>query len=365
MRSRYLLSLLLFLLPAAVFSQSLQRRIDTLLQGYHRQGHFDGAALVVHHGKVVYQGYFGMANRQFAIPVKSDTRFPIASVTKLFTAIMILQLQEEKKVDITQPLRVYLPDILPVHNADITIRQLLLHTSGLPNEKIGDYYNKSTPRPAVFMKRYISDTLVFTPGSKFNYNNVDYILLGAVVEKVSGKKWSEVLQEKIIRPLQLSNTGVISQKMVIPRLAYGYHNYSFGTGSAKDTVYNDESVLFENYATAGAIYSTVRDLQLLDAALYSNRLLQPSTRELMYTPEKSLGNSSYSRGYPTPGSYRNITTTAVPGHTLEILERRGNINGFNSAFLRVEKDHNTVILLCNTDTGNMEKIGDALMKVLY
>ncbi|MBC9933159.1 serine hydrolase domain-containing protein [Chitinophaga qingshengii] len=355
---------LLLLLPFAVCAQSLQKRLDTLLQGYHHRGQLEGTVLVARKGKVVYQGHFGYANRQFKVPITQDTRFPVASITKLYAAILVLQLQEEKKLDIHQPVFTYLPDLLPVVNKRITLQQLLLHSSGLPGDKVPDYYARSTPRPADFIRKNVKDTLLSEPGSRFRYNNVDYILLGAVIEKVTGKRWEQVLQEKVLAPLQLVNTGVVRQQDVIPQLAYGYHNYTFGTGTAQDTLFNDETPYFENYATAGAIYATAAELLRVDQALYGNRLLSPAAITLMYTPVKELGYNKYARGYPALGSYINSVTLAS-GKTLTVIERRGNINGFNSSLLRCVEDNNTIILLCNTDTGNMEKIGDDILRRLY
>ncbi|SKA44176.1 CubicO group peptidase, beta-lactamase class C family [Chitinophaga eiseniae] len=356
---------LLLLLSWAVNAQSLSSRLDSLLKDYHRKGQLDGTILVARKGKVVYQGHFGYANRQFNIPIGPDTRFPIASITKLYTAVLVMQLQEEKKLDIHQPVSAYLPELLPVAGKKITLQQLLLHSSGLPGDKVADYYARSTPRPANFIRKNVKDSTLFEPGSRFRYNNVDYILLGAVIEKVTGKHWEQVLKEKVLAPLQLANTGVVVQQDIIPRLAYGYHNYTFGTGTAQDTLFNDETPYFENYATAGSLYATALELLKLDEALYGHKLLSPAALAVMYTPATELGYNKYSRGYPALGSYINSVPGIRQGKAVKVIERRGNINGFNSSLLRCVEDHNTIILLCNTDTGNMEKIGDDILRALY
>lgn len=280
--------LLLLVCPFTLSAQSLQHRLDSLLEHYYRQGQLNGTVLVASKGKIAYSRQFGYSNRQFEIPVTKATRFPMASITKLFTAVLILQLQEEGRVKIDSPVSAYLPAILPSINRQITIRQLLLHTTGLPGDKVSDYYAKSIKRPGTFIRNTVKDTLLFQPGTRFNYNNVDYIVLGAIIEQVTGKKWGEQLQEKILSPLQLHNTGIIKQEEVIPKLAYGYHNYSFGQGTVSDTLYNDETPYFENYSTAGAIYTTADDLLQFDQALYNGTLLNPASVKLMYIPSTGL-----------------------------------------------------------------------------
>ncbi|RBL90123.1 serine hydrolase domain-containing protein [Chitinophaga flava] len=363
MRPYILLSMLI--LPLAVFSQSLQHRFDSVLQGYHQQGQLEGTVLVARQGKIVYTGQFGYANRQFKVPVTADTRFPIASISKMYTAIMVLQLQEEKKLDIDQPVSAYVPELLPSINARISLRQLLVHSSGLPSDKVPDYTTQSIKQPGAFIRNNVKDTLLFTPGSRFHYNNVDYILLGAVIEQVTGKKWGQVLQEKILTPLKLTSTGIVTQQDIIPKLAYGYHNYTYGPGTAMDTLHNDEARYLENYATAGGLYTTAAELFRVDQALYDGLLLQPASLTEMYTPVKELGFLKYARGFTALGSYVNRLSSIKPGGDLTVIERRGNILGFNSCLLRCVEDRNTVIVLCNTYTGNMEKIGDDILRILY
>ncbi len=295
MRIPVLLSLLLF--PGSVYSQSLPLRFDSLFQAFHEKGHFDGAVLVASKGEIVYQKQFGYANRQFKVSAGPDTRYPIASITKLYTAILILQLQESGKVQLDHYLSEYLSDALKTAGQRITVRHLLTHASGLPGDKLDDYYTKSVPLPGAFVRTRIKDTLHFTPGSKFNYNNIDYIVLGAIIEKVTGKSWARVLQENILDRLGVVNTGVIRLRNVILGLAYGYHNYSFGSGTAADTLYNDENPHFENYATAGGMYATAADIFRLDQALYDSILLRQATVAEMYSPSASLGYSKYARGW--------------------------------------------------------------------
>ncbi|GAB3819895.1 hypothetical protein GCM10028895_18960 [Pontibacter rugosus] len=193
----------------------------------------------------------------------------------------------------------------------------------------------------------------------FNYNNVDYILLTYVLEKASGKKFKDLLQDNILTPLHLTNTGVLAEATIIPNLAYGYHNYTYGEGTSQDTLYNDPLVYLSNYAGAGAVYSTTEDLYKLVQGLKTNKLLSKKTTALLLNKPHGKAYIPYARGYPTLGFYFNDRTFAKP-----VLERRGSINGFNSLLLFDQDFSKVIIILANTDTGDLELIGDKVYQAM-
>ncbi|MBT2557567.1 beta-lactamase family protein [Hymenobacter sp. ISL-91] len=312
---RYLLFLLPLLLirPAAA-----QNRLDSVLTAEHAAGHFNGAMLAVKNGRVVARGNKGSANFQFAVPVTDSTRFPIASMSKTFTALLVLQLQEWGQLKLTDKAAAYLPE-LPTSCRQISLLDLLTHYSGLKNEPI-QAYDKRLPL-AEFVRAYVvRDETKPTPG--FNYNNVDYVVLTRVLEVVSGRPYPVLLQETILTPLGMKNTGVLTDDRIIPNLAYGYYNYSFGGGGQPEPLQNDTRDV-ANYAGAGAIYSTVADLGRLVEGLRTNRLLRPQTTAQLLIRPQQPAYLDYARGRPTVGFYYNNRTFGWP-----VLERRGSIDGF-------------------------------------
>ena len=348
---RFLLGLILLLTTPAF----AQRPIDKLLQAEYQAGHFNGAVLAVKQGRIVSHVNKGYANLQFQVPITNDTRFPIASMTKLFTAVLALQLVEKGSLQLEDKVSVHVPD-LPANCQDITIQQLLTHTSGLKNEPIQAYRAKYSTTE--YVKKYVVKDEK-NPAASFNYNNVDYVLLTRVLEVVSKKSFVQLVQANIFTPLKMTNSGVLSEAKIIPNLAYGYHNYTFGRGSSKDTLRNDSRYI-SNYAGAGAIYSTVTDLYSMVQALRTNTLLSAkTTNTFLIKPQPATAYLDYARGYPTIGFYFNDKTLPEP-----VLERRGSIDGFNSVLLTDKEFKKIVLILTNTDQGDLEIIGDKIYKAL-
>ncbi|MBT9394188.1 beta-lactamase family protein [Hymenobacter sp. NST-14] len=347
---RYLFLVLLLLpRPAAA-----QQPVETILAAEAAAGRFSGAALVVQQGRVVARAAHGLADRPGAVPITDSTRFPIASLTKTLTALLVLQFQEQGRLQLTDKASAYLPD-LPPDCRNITLRELLTHYAGLQNEPGRAYAARLST--AEFVRTYVRrKAAAKAPG--FHYNNVDYILLTRVLEVVGGRPYAELLREGLLAPLGLRNTGVLTGRGAVPNLAYGYHNYSFGEGTGQEPLLADTREL-TNYAGAGAVYSTVADLARLVQALHGHRLLRPRTmRRLVIRPQQP-DFIDYARGRPTIGFYFNDHTFSRP-----VLERRGSIEGFNSLLLTTPDFTTAVILLCNTDTGDLEKIGDAVFNAL-
>ncbi len=355
---KFLIALLL-LSPLGLKAQPLQQKLDSILGTYQQKNQFDGTVLIAKGDRILYQNQFGWANRQFEVPITPATKFPVASISKLFTSILILKLQQESKLHIDSTLAHYIPAILPKNNAKLTLKQLLNHLSGLPNEKIADYQKEFSPQ--VFMSR-IADTLRFVPGSKYSYNNVNYIALACVIEQVTGKKWKTVLEEEIIKPLNLKNTGLVKRDSVIKNLAYGYHNYAFGNEKVKDPLENDDPLFMENYATAGAIFTTPIELLQLQQALRAKKILNTEMLALLYNPENSVGDVENRAYRVSPGGYLGEETIAK--QKIQLIERNGNINGYNATYLQLPQSQHTLIIFCNTDAGNLKTISHKVLAAL-
>jgi CubicO group peptidase (beta-lactamase class C family) len=311
---------------------------------------FSGTGLLAQQGQVLAQVHQGYANRQFAVPMADTTRLPIASVTKLFTAILVLQMCEKSQLRLTDNVGRYLPN-LPVNCRNITLLQLLTHYSGLKNEPTQAYASPYTP--AELIQKFVARK-EGPSAPAFNYNNLDYIVLTRVLEVVAQKSYAVLLQESILNPLEMSHSGLVSEARIIPGLAYGYHNYSFGAGKPNRPLTNDSPIYLSTYSGAGAIYSTAADLLKLVQALRDNRLLSPKTTALLTTPQQS-GFVDYARGTPALAFYCNDKTFSQT-----VLERRGSINGFNSVLLTDKAFHKVVVLLANTDAADLEVLGDQL-----
>lgn len=263
--------LLALVLPAAGYAQS--RSIRQLINTEYKAGHFSGTVLAVRDGRAVAHVSRGLANRQFAVPIDQHTRFPIASLSKTFTAILVLQLAEQKLLSLSDTVGWYLPE-LPADCRRITLTELLTHYSGLQNEPGAAY--AAAYSPAEYVRRFARRDTARRSGT-FHYNNVDYVVLTRVLEVVTRKPFARLLQDNILTPLRMHDSGVVREERVIPRLAYGYHNYTFGAGNTRDTLRNDGPRYLSNYAGAGAIYSTPADLLRLTEALRQHTLLSAAT----------------------------------------------------------------------------------------
>jgi len=344
MKTRKLFAFLFIILMTAsvTLSQDTAQKIDELLKNYYDYGQFNGSVLVADKGKVIYKKGFGMANMEWAIPNQSDTKFRIGSVTKQFTAALILQLVEEGKVKLDGKLGDYLPDYRKDTGGKITVHQLLNHTSGIPSYTGQPNFLANVSRNpysvADFVKKHASGELEFEPGSKFNYNNSGYFLLGAIIERVTGKSYEMVLKERIFEPLGMKNSGYDNHAPLLKKRANGYQKTPAGYINA---VYLDMSLPY----AAGSLYSTVEDLYKWDQALYENKILSAESKTKMFTP----GLSNYGYGFGI--SDRPIGKT---DQKTKVIQHGGGINGFNSLLTRLVDKQQTIILLDNVGLGRYQ-----------
>src|SRR5215469_12450075 len=274
--------LVILVLPAAGGDNSgqLANRIDQIMQARSGAGDFAGVALVARRGQVLYRHAFGFANREWNVPNDLDTKFEIGSMTKQFTAMLILQLVNENKIRLEGHVSDYLPYYRQDTGNHITISELLSHTSGVPSfTSLAGFLDGPESRTHYgvqeFVKKYCSGNLEFVPGMKFDYSNSGYFLLGAVLEQVSGKSYEDLLQQRIFGPLDMKNSGYTHTDSLIPHRAAGYERALSGFQNAR---FYDMSIPF----SAGSLYSTVGDLFLWDQALYSQQLLPAKLRDLMF-----------------------------------------------------------------------------------
>jgi CubicO group peptidase (beta-lactamase class C family) len=217
-----------------------------------------------------------MANIEWAIANAPDTKFRLGSLTKQFTAMLIMQLVEGGKLKLEGKITGYLTDYPKATGDKITINHLLTHTSGIPNytglPAFQETLSRNPYKPTDFIKQFSDLLLEFEPGSRFAYSNSGYFLLGVLIEKVTGKTYENVLQESIFKPLQMNNTGYDVFTTILPKRAMGYEKRGLNYVNAP---YLDMSIPY----AAGSLYSTVEDLALWDQALYSASFCLPPRRQ--------------------------------------------------------------------------------------
>ena len=342
-----------FLHAQAALAQDHAAKIQEVLTLANKYRQFNGTALVAENGKVVYKGGVGLANMEWNIPNTPDTKFRLGSITKQFTATVILQLVEQGKIKLDGKLSDYLPDYRKDVGNKVTIHNLLTHTSGIPSytSQPGFFENVSRNPYKVdeFVKKYASGDLEFEPGSKFVYDNSGYFLLGAIIERVTGKPYEQVLQENIFNPVGMKNTGYDHHDTIIAKRAAGYVKTHDSFANAP---YLDMSIPY----AAGSLYSTVEDLYLWDQALYTDKLLSAQSKALMYTP--FLENYAY--GWSIQNASFKVNNVDVP-----VITHGGGINGFTTTIVRFPREKNLIVMLDNTNTEYLDRLSDSIARIIY
>lgn len=302
---------------------------------------FTGAVLVAVDGTPILQRAVGEANREWHVPNTVNTRFRIGSTTKTFTAVAILRLVDEGKVALDDPAARYMPDLPPAW-AGVTIRMLLSHTSGVPDYVAAPNFRErethliQTPESLLALVR--ETPLDFVPGADWRYSNTGYLLLGLVIEKVSGRRYPDYLRDEFFQPLGMADTGYETEDAIIEGRASGYMRTRDGWAAGP-------FITPSSAYAAGALYSTVGDMLKWDQALYGDRLVSSAGRDLMFT----VVRNDYGLGWEV----RPAWGTARVGH-------RGAIPGFQASFQRYPERRLTVVALSNSELGVSEKLATDL-----
>ncbi len=331
------------MLCLAAVPPAMAAPLDVFIDAYARDHAFSGSVLVQAGGEIRYAGSFGLADIAFEVPNDARTRYPIASITKLFTSTLVLQLRDEGRLDLDRSVRTYLPDY-PGEAADkVTVRQLLNHTSGLPGyDGITDAASAMRDGMPVYqlphdtdslLARYASGKLVSAPGKKFEYNNADYIVLGKIVERLRGKTFDEALRQHLLQPLGLRDSGMLRQDTMVPWLA---ETYFHRTGNGPLTP--DLPSYPENWYASGAMYATPRDLLAFANALFGGKILGKDSMAQLLAP----GLDDYGLGLWVYEAWSD-------GRAYRVAKRPGRIMGANAQLYRFLDCDLTVIVLANTD----------------
>lgn len=321
------------------------KRIDSLIEKAVKINRFNGSVLVSKNGKIIYEKAYGYQDAEKHILNTTNTIYQIGSTTKEFTAAVILKLAEQHKLSLEDKLSKYFPDYK--RGNEITIKHLLTHTSGI-YEILRDHtavMESTMPRSKERMLSFfINKPLDFDPGTQYSYCNSGYILLGLIIEKVTGKSYQQVVRECILKPLKMKHTGFDFAGLNDPDKAVGYTKYT--------QKIHEASVPWDSTATfsAGSLYSTVKDLYLWHKGLLNYKVYSKTSMEEATTP--------FLEGY---GLGCWIDTL----YKKKIVSHGGNILGFTGYFGRIQEDDVVVILLNNIYNHQIETIGLSIFAILY
>jgi len=316
-------------------------RMEQLIKAY-VPARFMGSVLVAQDGKVLLDKGYGFANLEWDVPNTPTTKFRLGSITKQFTAASILLLEERGKLKVEDPVKKYMPDA-PAAWDKITIFHVLTHTSGIPSlTSFPDFeaHEAQAMTPEKLVEWFRDKPLEFEPGTKWNYSNSGYILLGYLIEKISGQSYSEFVQQNIFTPLGMKDSGYDSNSAIIAHRAAGY---TPGKSGAVNAGFVDMSIPF----SAGALYSTTEDLLRWEQGLFGGKVLRPESLAKMTTPFKQ----DYAFG---------LGVSTQNGH--KMIAHDGGIQGFNTALAYYPDDKLVVAVLANVNgpagqiAGNLAKV---------
>jgi len=301
---------------------------------------FQGAVLVARGGEILMRQGLGMADHAAGLANGPDTRFRLGSLTKPFTAIAILKLHAQGKLALDAPICPYL-DPCPAAWQPITVHDLLAHTSGIPDfAALPDFaqFKVEATTPAQTIARVANRPLDFAPGSGWQYSNSNYIILGAILEKITGQSYASFIEEQIFAPLGMVNSGYErdDDDHSDGQTAQGYQP------NGDPAAYIDMSVSF----AAGALYSTVDDLFRFDRALYTDQLLPQELMTRMFTIQAVIDSSDPQIGYGYGWVIVDDPAGVPPG---KVISHAGTIDGFTSAMLRFPDLDAVVIVLSNVE----------------
>ncbi|WP_345160470.1 serine hydrolase domain-containing protein [Pontibacter saemangeumensis] len=334
----------------AASANQLCSQLDSIFNYLHRRKGFNGTVLVTKYDQVMYKGAFGYADFYRKDTLTTQTAFQLASVSKQFTAMAIMMLKEQDKLDYDDSVQQYVPNF-PYKG--ITIRQLLTHRSGLPNytyfsdELWSDRKIALTNQDVLNLMSVHQPKVFYKPNTHFDYSNTGYALLATVVEEASGVPFATFLQEQIFEPLQMENTFTFHELAArTGRVATGHNrNRQMRTSDYLDTVLGDKG-----------LYSTVEDLYKWDQALYTQKLVKRETLEEAFagTGMKDKKNEDYGYGW----------RIGQVGSGDTIVYHGGLWHGYTTYLLRNQKDHSAIIVLSNLPNGSLTYLKD-LRQFLY
>ncbi|MBI4325409.1 MAG: beta-lactamase family protein [Chloroflexi bacterium] len=340
------------------------RQFEQIIQAELSRGSISGVSIaLVEDQRTIYAKGFGFANKARRVPASQDTVYRAGSISKLFTALAAMQLAEQGKVDIDQPVSRYDPGfrvVVPFDNAKpITLRELMCHRAGLIRESpVGSYFDDSEPGIARTVSGLESCVLVHPPDTRTKYSNSGVTIIGQVVEKVSGLPFVEYQEKHLLRPIGMRHSAFLLTAKIKPHLAKGYLPVADGKGGFREM----EAPQFElGILPAGNLYTTAKDLATFLSFLFApgragdRLLLKPETLAEMFTPQLIQGTNGFGLGFSI-GHFRSHKTVS---HT-------GAVYGFTSSITALPEHRIGVVILCNDDIaiGPVAKLNEAALTLM-
>ena len=325
-------------------AQELERKFDEILTVYAASKNFNGVALVAKNGKVLFHKGYGYLDAKAALQHDGKGIFQIGSLTKQITAALILQLHQEGKLSLNEPLSKYFTGF--ANGDSITIQHLLTHTSGIYNYTNDTSIMKSdVTRPRTkdeLIKLFATYKPDFQPGQRFNYSNSGYSLLGYIISKVENKPYEQVVRERIFNPLGMTRSGFDFTNLVSKDKAVGYFSVN---GNNKAPIV-DSTIAY----SAGAIYSTAEDMLKWERGLAAGKVITTESSKAMFTPFKA----KYGYGWSIDTAF----ATNFNAHS-------GGIHGFSSYIMRFPAEELVIILLDNGSSASLGKIARAVSAAAF
>jgi len=282
------------LAPARLSDAALPAALNARVDAAVARDQFSGVVLVAHDGRIVAEKAAGLADRATHAPVTPDTQFRIGSMNKMFTAVAILQLVEAGKVGLDDPLGKYLPDYPNKDTAKVTVRQLLTHTGGTGDIFTDEYLAKRLQTRTVgdYIALFGQRPPAFKPGDHFEYSNYGFVLLGAIVERASGRDYYAYVEQHVFKPAGMTHTASLPEDAVVPGRATGYMH-----GDNDQWTPNTDTLPWRG-SPAGGGYSTAGDLLKFAEALKAGKLLKPGTLAMATAAQSKMGpNNGYGFGF--------------------------------------------------------------------
>lgn len=315
---------------------ALADRIDSAISVHFKKDEPGIAAIAAVNGKIVFRNGYGSANIELGVTIEPHMVFRIASITKEFTAVMTMMLVEQGKITLDDDITKYLPDY-PTRGQPITIRHLLSHTAGLVHFSRLETFQKRIREDFTVQETidlFKDEPLLFAPGERYSYSSSGYVLLGAIIEKVSGKTYERALKENIFDVIGLKHTLLGGNDRIIPGRVSGYTKIN-------GELANDSIVTMTAAFSTGGLLSSVDDLAIWDEALYADILLNDESKKLMWT--RQILNDGKEADYGLGWQLSSFLGHRTVGHS-------GSIDGFRSLALRVPDKHIFVAVCANNDS---------------
>lgn len=326
-------------------AQTAPQLLDSMMRQYAAHKNFSGSVLVAHKGTVLLEQGYGYQDFDKKRPAAARGLYQYGSITKQFTAALILKLQEEGKLNLDDKLTKYYPQFRFADS--VNLRQLLNHTSGIYNyTNDGGFMSREAVKPTTqqrIFELFANRPLAFTPGTRFSYSNSNYMLLGYIAEQVTGRPYEQLVRQYILQPAGMQTAGFDFAHLQSDARVTGYD--ALAAGKAKPAGIVDSSV---SYA-AGALYGSVRDLYAWHQVMGSGRLLRPDSWQQLYTPAKD----KYALGVVVDSLYGK-----------PIVTHGGGIFGFVTDFLRFPGEDLVVVVLCNNSAAGIGDIARNLAGVV-